>query len=252
MEKKYISAVLLLLISAVGEAQTTVPSFEVASVKPSAPDGYPSAGLFPGGRYVSNHNAVYFLILSAYHIQIHQLSGGPGWIYEDRFDVQATAGHSVRNDELRLMLQKLLAERFKLEVHRESKETAGYALALAKRGPKLEPSGTDVSAKRGFPWLVLSRNSRRITPAKTTMKEFAEWLSGVLKAPVTDETGLEGSYKFSLEYEIPDARPEQSPGAIESPSIFTAVQEQLGLKLEPRKGTMEILVIDHIERPSQN
>jgi len=201
---------------------------------------------------VSDHNAAYLLILTAYRIQMHQLSSGPGWIYEDRFDVNALAGRSVTNQELSLMLQDVLAERFRLKVHREVKEATVYALVPAKKSPKLDAAGTDPSAKRGFPSLRLSRSSVRITPAKATMKEFADWLSGVLKSPVSDETGLDGSYRFSLDYAIPDSRPEEDPAAIEAPSIFTAVQEQLGLKLEPRKGTAEILVIDHIERPSEN
>jgi uncharacterized protein (TIGR03435 family) len=151
------------------------------------------------------------------------------------------------------MLQALLAERFKLKIHRETRDATAYTLVATKKGPKLEAAPKDdPSVKRGFPELRLSRSSVRIIPAKATMKEFAEWLSVKLAAPVSDETGLDGSYKFSLEYAIPDARPEEDPGAIQAPSLFTAVQEQLGLKLESRQGTMDVLVIDHIERPTEN
>jgi uncharacterized protein (TIGR03435 family) len=233
-------------------AQTPTLTFEVASVKQSPPSGHARMGLFPGGRFVANYTTSYLLIQTAYGVAPHELSHGPQWIYDDRFDFNCSAGRSVSHDEVKLMLQALLAERFKLKIHRETREATVYALVSTKTGPKFQAVGTDPSAKRGFPSVRLSRCSVRITPAKTTMKEFADWLSVTLAAPVSDETGLDGSYSFSLDYEIPNSRPEDDPAAIQAPSIFTAVQEQLGLKLESRKRTMEVVVIDHIERPTEN
>ena len=233
------------------QSQSATPSFEVASVKPSPPNGHPFMSPFAGGRFRATFTRAVILIELAYHVDDYQLSGGPKWIWENRFDVEASAGRSVSLDETRLMFQTLLADRFKLKVHRETRESTVYALVQGKKGTKLEPAGTDPSLKRGFLPERLSRSSARITAQKATMRDFANWLGGVLSTPVSDETGLEGNYRFTLEYELPDARPDVDSSAT-APSLFTALQEQLGLKLEARKGTAEILVIDHVELPSEN
>jgi uncharacterized protein (TIGR03435 family) len=201
------------------------------------------------------------ILVRAYGMRPYQISG-PGWMETERYDIDARYPAETRPEEFSLMLQKLLADRFHLVLHRETREMSRYSLVVAKGGPKLSPpqklpeykdDEERKAAREKQAKAILEAMRRRprtgpyrgLGPANTTMAKLAENLSGYLDRPVTDYTGLEGSYSFSLEWS-----PEESAAAVENslPSIFAAVQEQLGLKLEPEKGPVEFLVIERAEK----
>jgi uncharacterized protein (TIGR03435 family) len=223
---------------------------------------------------------VRWLIREAYGVQDYGLSGVQDWLNTERYDVEAKMEASVTDalkkltpDQLELarqqMLQALLAERFNLKIHRETKEEPVYLLVIGKNGPKLLDSkpgdthtfpGPDGGAVRGH--IQIGRGNgggQKAMAFSVSMKILEEWLSIELTRPVLDRTGLTGTYDFTLEW-MPDTGPTPTPGAanadslpgIPVASIFTAVQQQLGLKLEPGKGPIEVVVIDHVERPSGN
>jgi uncharacterized protein (TIGR03435 family) len=229
-------------------------AFEVASVRPSAPSGHFSMGKFPGGRFVADRAVTRILIEMAYHVNFEQLKGAPPWVYTDKFDINASAGRSLGSDELPLLLQTLLQERFKLQAHWEQRPSTVYVLAVSPKGPKLESASAEPTARFGIRWVEVSRNVSAMSADKANMRQLADKLAQFLTLPVTDETGLEGNYKLALEFAregtIPPAEVDTTERS--APTIFTALQERLGLKLITRKGTAKFLVIDHIERPSEN
>ncbi len=270
------------------QSQTTPasgPTFEVASIKPSDP----SSRMImlrnaPGGRFTANGITAKLLITQAYNVRDFQISGGPSWMDSARYDITATvAGSSDSSGDLRTMsedqrnafmeqqrlrLQALLADRFQLQFHRSTKELPVYALVIAKNGPKLqEVKDTDGSPTPGGPKGRGMRMGRgELTSQGTPMQFFVQALSQQLGRTVIDKTGLKGIYNFKLTWTPdpgqgggmfrgpdggppPDAAP---PPDTQGPSIFTALQEQLGLKLEAQKGPVEILMIDRIEKPTEN
>lgn len=207
-----------------------------------------------GPRLNAEAEAVFGLIMYAYNVKRFQLSlSGPNVRVDDIFyDIVAKAegDGTPTGDEFRQMLQALLADRFKLKVHREMKEMPVYALVVGKNGPKLKPSDPD-----GETMGRVSVNGRNyvVTRPKATMEDVVGGISNAfLDRPVLDKTGLTGTYDFKLTY-TPDTRANRAgdpdPNDI---SIFTAVQEQLGLRLEPQKAEVEILVVDRVEKPSDN
>jgi uncharacterized protein (TIGR03435 family) len=276
------------------------PAFEVASIKPNnSGDGRVMLGNQPG-RFTATNVTLRMLIRNAYQLQDFQISGGPGWLASDRFDIVAKieagaqdampAGPPVPGQGptlLQLMLRSLLAERFKLAVHTETKEQPIYALVMARSagrlGPELKKSETDCAA------LMAARGrgpGRGITPPPQpgermqcgirigpgnmsvggmTLAQFANSLGMFVGRVVLDRTGLTGSYDFNLTW-TPDQMPQRGPGTgadqpgringVEidpnGPSIFTAVQEQLGLKLDPQRGPVDVLVIDRAEHPVED
>jgi uncharacterized protein (TIGR03435 family) len=238
------------------QAQPT--SFEVASIRPSQPGtrgGY--VNLPPPGREFTTKNVpLSTLIQVAYHIQDYQLSGGPGWMASDPFDIAAKADHDVTREELRRMIQALLADRFKLTIRRETKELPVYDLVVAKSGSKL-PESTEGDG--GFRW-----GGGRINGRMVSMTDFVEVLSASLGRPVFDRTALTARYDIKLQWtpahfvqEGPGGKnepgeKERSPIDPDGPSIFTAIQEQLGLKLESRKGPVETIVVERAEKPTEN
>jgi uncharacterized protein (TIGR03435 family) len=186
-----------------------------------------------------------------------KLSGGPGWLDTDTWDIAATLPPNMPADrqelmrQAYLMLQALLADRFKLAVHRETRDQPVYELVVAKGGPKLKPSGAEKSsddkpnARNGKGHLEFHR-----LPVSALLNYFYfQPGSGMVDRPVIDKTGLDGLYDFTLDWTPDDAPPDPAAPA---PSIFTALEEQIGLKLEPRKAPFEIIVIDHAEKPAEN
>jgi uncharacterized protein (TIGR03435 family) len=233
---------------------TPAQAFEVASVKPSQPGTRGGKLNTEPGRLTITNIPLRTCIKAAYHLQDYQLIGGPGWSEGERYDIVATAESPVGDDQLMIMLRRLLEERFKLAVHRETKEMPGYALVIGKSGSKLREG-----ALAGKGWIrngVGSMNGEEVS-----MTQLAESLSGRLRQPVMDQTGIKGVFYLKLEW-APDPTLARNPEeAKESPaaessasgaSIFTALQEQLGLRLEGRKVPAEILVIDRVEKPSVN
>jgi len=229
-------------------------SFEVASVKTG---GDPSRGMSmqttPSGFSATN-TTLKFLIQYAWDLKAFQISGGPGWMDSDRFtieaksDVKLDADHSGKyGDGLRSRLRSLLEDRFGLRVHPDERVMPVYELVVAGTGSKLSP------AKDGSPegWSI---GSGMLKGTRVSAKTFARALSEATERVVIDRTGLTGYYDYTITWTPdrgtgPESRvSEQSDG----PSIFTSVQEQLGLKLKAAKAPVEVLVIDRVEKPSQN
>jgi uncharacterized protein (TIGR03435 family) len=181
----------------------------------------------------------------AYQAQPVRIQGGPSWINSERYDILAkTENQNATRDEIREMLQVLLADRFRLTFHRETEQLLTYSPVLGKGGPKFKAARDDEQTN-------IARNAEgeptlHVTFHKWSMAGLASTLTGPVGSPVRDQTGLTRAYDFELEW-VPVGVP-----AASGPSIFTAVQEQLGLRLEAGKGPVEILVIDHVEHATQN
>ncbi len=258
------------------------PTFEVASIKPAKPGtrgGLLQFGL--GGRFVATGITAKLLLEEAYGVKDSQLARAPSWFNSERYDIDAKPEEAAldklpldqRRDKLMQMIQSLLAERFKLSLSHETKELPVYALVVAKNGPKLhkstfkppdKPAPLPRSPKPGetrrLGGGIAMEGPGRLTSTGIELSMFANVLSRITGRIVIDKTGLPGRYDFTLQWtpderESPvppggpgDAPPPESTG----PSLFTAIQEQLGLKLESQKAPMDILVIDHVEKPSEN
>ena len=217
--------------------------FEVASVKPTATqDGSLSVNFPPGGRFVARNLTLKQLLQNAYAMQDYQIVGGPGWIASAGFDIEAKADGETGRDQVLKMIQTLLTDRFHLALHRETRQLPVYALVVGKTGPRLGPAdGSPGGSKTMFGQLIVK---------KMGMAELARILALDLKQPVNDETGLKGEFAFTLEWTRGLSESDDSPSS--RPSLFTAVQEQLGLRLQATKGPIEVLAIDSAERPSAN
>jgi uncharacterized protein (TIGR03435 family) len=222
------------------------PAFEVASINPSDYQGGPlriTARITADGIDFSNVTPK-LCIQRAYRLKPYQVIG-PEWMDAERYMIVAKAAGAVPEDKLRLMLQVLLAERFKLAAHHETKEMPVYALVVSKSGPKLKEA-TDEGATQIAP------AGRETAFERVSMPTLAGVVARSVDLPVFDETGLKGLYNFRLAWEN-DSRPKpDSTDLNDAPSIFTALQEQLGLKLEPRKAPIDVLVVDYLEKPSGN
>ena len=230
-------------------------SFEVASLKPAAP-GQQGGIIRPmrgNQSYVAQNMPLRALIRIAYGVSDRQLSGGPDWVNTTLFDMDGKAEKPATIDELHLMLRSLLEERFDLKVHRESKEQSVFALVVDKGGPKMtvhQPVETDYPPISGGG--IGPRTARN-----AVMSYFAFYLSQVLDKWVIDRTGLTDRYDFTIQW-VPD-RPPPPPGSPEAaapppegPTIFAALKEQLGLRLDATKGPVEYLVIDSIHPLKEN
>jgi uncharacterized protein (TIGR03435 family) len=231
-------------------AQT--PAFEAASVKPSDPSSYNnSVGFQPGGRFSAKNLTLKGLIRMAYDVRGFQINGGPrceackSWMDSDRYDVETKAEGNPPPSTVHLMLQTLLADRFKLKLHRETKELPVYWLVVGKNGSKLPETGDTPG-----PFKI----RRGSLSACTTMAALANVFSNWLERVVLDKTGLAGKYNIRLEWTPDETAPSSEPEIASRPgaSLFSAVEQQLGLKLEARKGPVEILVIESAEKPSRN
>lgn len=246
------AAMIGLLFASCGCAQ-----FEVASIKLHTGIIIMSGLDISGSRITISASTVSDLITSAYGLKSYQLEGASDWMQIDRYDISARApgGRAPTDEEEKRMLQTLLAERFQLKLHTETKEKPVYALIAGKNGSKLKenPSGNGVTR--------FNRSGRDVTlvftgtPIDSLINQFPR-MPGIDR-PVLDETGLTGKYDF--QFRLTDVqlgmRVEQNgiPAAdADSATVFTALQDQLGLKLEPRKAPIQIFVIDHVEKPSEN
>jgi uncharacterized protein (TIGR03435 family) len=300
--------------AALAQMAENSPSFEVASVKPAAPitGNFIRVGMRGGpgtpdpGQITYTNVTVKDVLMTAYGVKSFQISG-PGWLDSERYDIVAKLPRGATKPESMAMLQNLLAERFKLTLHREKKDLPMYALVVGKNGPKMKESVDDAAPKYGdvpksdgpaaamgkltmgrdgFPVLPGSmgrgaasigfmNGNARMTANRQSMATLADMLSGQLDLPVVDMTGLKGNYDFTLYFapeglagmRLPGGLPPpppageggpgmpvaSAPDAQSSPNLFSALQEQLGLKLEQRKGPVDLLVIDHLEKaPIEN
>jgi bla regulator protein blaR1 len=264
-------------------SNTPLPHFEVASIKPAAPD---QRGQFirpgaNGGLNITNMPLKEMMII-AWRVQPFQISGGPSWIESQRYDISTKPDHKPKPDELWLMLQSLLADRFQLKIHHETKELPIYALVVAnkdgKLGPQLAeskpgsceqfdaskpppppPPGKPPVLGCGGMWMGIGS----INGTSVGLAMLTPVLSRNLGRTVVDKTGLKGEFDLKVQW-TPDQALQSPPGPPppgvpplppvdpNGPSIFTAFQEQLGLKLESQKGPVDVIVIDHVEKPSEN
>jgi uncharacterized protein (TIGR03435 family) len=230
-------------------------SFEIASLKPAVPGG--QGGMIRPMRgnqtYVATNMPLRVLIRIAYGVTDRQISGGPSWMNTDTFDMNAKAEKASTVDELHLMLRSLLEERFQLKVHREKREESVLALVVDKGGSKMkvhEPEETDYPPIPGGG--AGPRQGKNVA-----MSYFAFYLAQQMDKWVIDRTGLTGHYDFTVQW-VPD-RPvgidgSGGPAAAipDGPTVFSALKDQLGLRLEPAKGPVEFLVIDHVEKLTAN
>jgi len=238
-----IPALLMLPVGLAGQPL----SFEVVSIRPAAAaaNAGTSVELFEGGRLRIANEPAKLLLRMAFQMQDAQIAGGPAWLDTDRYDIEAKTGRpeKITREQMGPLMQSLLAERFHLRFHRETKELTVGALVISRSGPKLraktaeEGSGMNTS---GGP------ERSHLIATGTSMELLAGYLGNRLGRIVVDRTGLTESYDFTLEW---------SPGETADsslPSLVTALRDQLGLRIEPQKASAEVLVIDAISRPSEN
>ena len=223
------------------------PQFDVTSVKPSHSDGWQGIDTMPG-RIRAGSITLTRCIREAYSVGPHQVIGGPDWIATDRWEIVARADHAVDDDDILMqMLRELLVDRFRLALHRETRMLPAYVLEVEKRGPRMQKaeagdSDTEMHGGRGGPATLEAR--------KTDMNRLAELLDWRLDRPVVNRTGLNGGFNFTLHWAPDNLRnPDDDADDV---SIFTAVGEQLGLRLRTARAPVEVLVIDRAERPSAN
>ncbi len=253
-------AIGIMVISAAAIGQT--PKFEVASLKPSDPSvrGM-SARSNPNGGVTYKGITLKVLIMNAWNVRPFQITGGPAWSETERYDVDAKPEKPVQADERLLMLQELLRDRFQLVVRKETREMPIYRLVLARKGGELGPQMKEsvcLPYDRDHPPAQGTRScgagmsgGGKMDFTGAEVPNMAANFSSLLERLVIDQTGLTGKYDFKLNW-VPDLSPtDGSPGA-SGPSIFTALEEQLGLKLVPAKGPVEMIVIERAEKPSEN
>jgi uncharacterized protein (TIGR03435 family) len=231
------------------------PAFEVASIKPSLEPPGSVVGIFESqGRISAKNVTLRRCVRGAYDVPEPQIIGGPKWVDQDRYSIEAKAAAPAGGHELMRMLQTLLADRFKLVLHREQRTIPGYRLVLAKGGLRAPASAPDSGS-------VGQSQRGRIEAAGCTMPQLALKLAEVLHLPVLDATAVAGRFDLKLEWTpedmqakppSADQRAGDAPEAGAGPSIFAALQEQLGLKLESGRIPAQVLVIDSAEKPSEN
>lgn len=255
---------MLALTMAAFAQQAERPSFEVASIKPGDPnERRVSLFIQPGGKLSTTNASLQMMIGFAYDVRNHQIAGGPNWLDSAKFNVEAKAPSSSIEIppgpegavQLRLMLQSLLAERFKLVVHRETRQQQVYDLVIDKGGTKMKDSNVAPGQQQG-----IGGRPGEITGTAAPVPLLVNFLSQQLGRSVIDKTSLTGKYDFTLKW-MPDPGTAAGPRAgddvappvdTSGPSIFTAVQTDLGLKLQSAKGPVEMLVIDSAEKPDAN
>ncbi len=255
------------LLAASGRAQSPAPAatwtFEVAAIKPSSPDATGGTMLFQNGTFMTKNQVLGNILKFAYNTTVGTLLGVPNWASSARFDIDAMWSESLnaelqklpteqQRERRREMVQALLIERFHLKVHHETRELPAYAMTVAKGGVKLKPSTHEGSG--------MTLATGKFEGRGVSIAEIDAPLGGQpeIRRPVLNQTGLTGKYDFVLQW-TPETGASAAPGGENSatpdtsgPSLFTALQEQLGLKLEPTKAPADVVVIDHIEMPSEN
>lgn len=290
--------VFVLLAGCLGWSQS--PSFEVATVKPAEMPGPGRGGVRfgpSGGPGTSDPGRIHYVLMTlrdllrfAYNVKPYQISG-PDWLDGQRFDVTATMPPDTSKERFRFMLQNLLAERFKMAIHHDTKELPMYSLVVAKGGPKMKestdapappldstnpppPGSPPLATRSGLLTMFLTGHDRTIAHQQT-MQDVANWLSVEVGRPVTDNTGLTAKYDFTVTYSReglearrlpmagmpvtvalppPGAAPAPAPASdSDAANLFQALQSQLGLRLEAKKGPVDVIVVDHAEKtPTEN
>jgi uncharacterized protein (TIGR03435 family) len=234
------------------------PSFDVATIKPSDPDATGRGFRIGGRKFTALSTSLNVLIQWAYGVHEKQIVGAPDWLENDKYDITGvpdTEGQPS-SAQWKMMVQKLLADRFKLTFHRDKRVLSVYTLSVSKAGSKLtksESSGKLISFS-----FETAAGGISLPVKNATMAEFASVMqTGVLDRPVVDQTGIEGRYDLVLKWAPDDSQfgghpPEVSKADSPLPSLFTAIQEQAGLKLDAVKAPVDVMVIDHVGKPSDN
>ncbi len=231
--------------------------FDAVSIHPGDPATRGGGYNISPGRLRVRNQTLRDMVKFAYDLQEYQVSGGPRWIHDDRYQIEATYPANTSPADRARMMQAMLAERFGLAVHHEPRGVSGYALVIAKKGHKLEQAAANV------PGMYVGRSAssglRTLTGTYEKVNDLARLLSGLLNLPVEDQTGLEGFYDFKMEWQSDPtidpgfAKGDAPPASdLSGPTIFTALQESLGLKLGEAKQSVDAIVIDHAEKPSLN
>lgn len=231
-------------------APSTAPEFDVSTVKPAEPGEAGTDGIATRAGVVDARNVtLQRCIIGAYSVGPHQVVGGPDWVYSERFDIMGKSDQPINDDEiLNQMLQRLLADRFKLTLHRDSKILPAYLLEVAKGGPKMDKAkGGDSDTNTS----TTNTGRVKINAKNTDMNLFAAVLARKMDLPVVNQTGLTGIFDFKLQWTLDSALPSDRQTA-DNVSIYAAIEEQLGLRLRAAKAPVEVLVIDHAARPSPN
>jgi uncharacterized protein (TIGR03435 family) len=244
--------------AATAPAKASWPVLEVAAIKPVKNPTPNVQDRTDGRRLLARNVTVRDLIMMGYELDPGQIADGPAWMATDEYDIDAEAVEGVQLDDQQkeeMLLKELLADRFKLSFHHEQRTLPVYVMVVAKGGPKLKASDADGVENSACEHLG------QCTFKKRTLSNFARFMQFVvLDRPVVDKTGIAGEFDFSLRW-TPDESQFTRLGILPGPSadnpnapppLFPAIQEQLGLKLEPMKAPVQVLVIDHVERPTEN
>lgn len=230
-----------ILIGGAALAQQAGPSFEVATVKPAAPNQLGSSMYYSPHMLKLDNDSLRQAILYIYELRDYQLTGGEKWVNSETFDIVGkTEAATVKPAELRAMAKALLAERFQLVLRKETRPLPAYALVAAKGGPKLQPPGKDdVTSSSSGPALLKAH--------ATTMSGLAELIAAKMHRLVVDRTGVPGAYNFDLHFAADNSPPDSG-----EPSFSTALEEQYGLKLQATTAPGDVYVIERAERPGAN
>lgn len=246
-----------------GDQRRVEPAFEVVSIKSNVSTSFPvGPATRPGGSFIAMNVPLFRIIQFAFAVPDYRLTGGPDWVRSDRFDVEAKAERDVSSEQMRAMVQALLANRFHLTIRRESRQMPIYGLLVARDdrqlGSSLRPSAPGCAAPGG-PGQTMDE-SRTPNGGNTTRRTCASiaaliaTVSTALQSTVDDKTGLRGMWDYELSFTGERRRGADAVAVArdpnDAPAIFTAIQEQLGLKLEPSRGPVEVLVIESVERPT--
>jgi bla regulator protein blaR1 len=238
-----ISGLVLFAFTAFPQTATT-PSFDVASIRPSTMDYGSYVRYLPGGR-LSAMSWIKQVIQVAYGVADYQVTGGPAWLTTDRYTIEAKAANpDATKDEINGMLQSLLAERFKLQLRKETKDFSVYDLVVDKDGPKLTPLKEGEASKCG--------KNNAFACGYTNPGQLLGALKPFTGRPIFDKTGISGRFDILLDFDVYSERGKTPPEGYDKPSLKDALHDQLGLKLVPHMESLPVWVVDSIERPSDN
>ena len=255
MKKIVASLALLAFLPGPGRSQSEAPSFEVVSITPCKPGTPAPPGehmgmvqfTYPGGRFNAKATTVAFLFEWAYGILPSQLSGGPSWLGDERYEIVAKAAGNATDDQIKRMAQTLLADRFKLKFHRETKEIPVLAVSLGKTPPKLFPPKEDekhsirIAPQMGDDQKVASYH---ITATRFSFEQLNQTFAWQLGRQIVNETGMNGDFDFSFDL-TPD---ENRPNPLDPSLILSAMREQLGLVVKSQKAPVDVFVIESAEK----
>jgi uncharacterized protein (TIGR03435 family) len=239
-------------------APASLPGFEVATIKPGTPErGF--GVQIQGRRLTTVNTSVAEIMAFAWSLHPRQITGGPAWMETEKYDLLAETGPAIGDaprPDIRAMVQKLLADRFGLQYHRGTKELSVYQIVVGKTGPKLADKAGDPNANPTFG--ISALGTMQVNNGK--ISDFAGWMQRyVLDRPVVDHTGVTGRFTFTLNWAADDSQFGSLAGTLrppagnaDRPDLYEAVQQQLGLKLEATKAPVEVLIVDHVEKPSEN